>query len=380
MKRLLICVDWFDPAIRAGGPITSCINLAQILTASAEVLILTGCKDLGEKENLPYVRCGTWNRWRDRADVWYATKHQHCFGAFYRACLSRRVDAVYLNSMFSVNGAILPLLCAPFLGGKRIVLAPRGMLKSSAIAIRNRRKTNWIGFLKGTGIADRIHFHATSDKEAEEIRFLFGKHASITIIPNVPREPLDGLPNLFKHPGELRLSFVGRVHPIKNLHIVLELISNVRGSCHLDVIGPVEDDSYSERCDKLIGAMPPNIQVTRHGTLPVDESLTLVQKTHAMFLPTQGENFGHSIFEAMGVGVPVLISDQTFWRDLESRKAGWDKPLTKSDNFRDILSSLMAMNQTEHTVWREGALSLARGFFQETDFKGLYLKLFFPDG
>lgn len=378
MKKLLISVDWFEPAIRAGGPITSCTNLAQILSSSIEVSILTGCKDLGQKENLSGVKCGTWNRWRDRADVWYATKHQHRLGAFYKACQSKKVDTVYLNSMFSLYGTILPLLSTRFMERKRIVLAPRGMLKSSAIAIRNNRKTTWLRFLKHTGIATKIHFHATSDKEAEEIRFHFGEKASVTIIPNVPREPLKVLPFLCKNPGELRVSFLGRVHPIKNLHIVLKQLSNAQGAIYLDIIGPVEDDSYSIQCDELIRSMPPNVNVTRHGTLPVEESLNLVSKSHVMFLPTQGENFGHSIFEAMGVGVPVLISDQTFWRHLENQKAGWDKPLTNPAAFGDILTSLLSMNTTEHTIWREGARNLARGFFQETDFEGLYFKLFFP--
>ena len=45
------------------------------------------------------------------------------------------------------------------------------------------------------------------------------------------------------------------------------------------------------------------------------------------FLPTRGENFGHVIAEALSVGTPVLISDQTPWRKLAAVGLGHDLPL-----------------------------------------------------
>jgi glycosyltransferase involved in cell wall biosynthesis len=341
-------------------------------------VVLTGSRDLGAEDDLPGVVVGQWNRWRDMADVWYATRAQHRRGAFYRTCKTKKPQAVYLNSMFSVTGTIIPLIASPLFHSMRFVLAPRGMLKPSAVATRQGRKKLWIGLLKLSGIAKRIHFHATSAEEADEIRDHFGSNAAITIIPNVPRVPASELEPLEKHPGQLRLSFVGRVHPIKNLHIVLESIASLHGDCHLDVIGPVEDESYSARCQELIRNLPANIQVTRHGTLAVEDSLKLVKKTHAMFLPTQGENFGHAIFEAMGVGVPVLISDQTYWRGLESGRSGWDLRLEDRQRFHQVLEQLVGMDQIEHLKWRKGALERAQGFFLEKDLREEYLRIFFP--
>lgn len=349
-----------------------------MLAEQVNVSVLTGSRDLGAKEDLQSVVVGHWNRWRNMADVWYATGRQHRLGAFYRACQAKKPQTVYLNSMFSVPGTILPLLSLPLLGSTRFVLAPRGMLKPTALAPRQGRKKLWIRFLKLSGIAKRIHFHATSAEEADEIRTHFGSNSSVTVIPNVPRVPTGELKPLEKQSGKLRLSFVGRVHPIKNLHIVLESLASLQGECHLDVIGPVEDQSYSAQCTAFTENLPANIQVTRHGTLAVEDSLELVRKTHAMFLPTQGENFGHAIFEAMGVGVPVLISDQTYWRGLECREAGWDLPLEQPQRFQHVLKQLVEMDQEEHSIWRKGAMARAQGFFQENDLKEEYLRMFFP--
>lgn len=379
LKQLLICVDWFEPAVRAGGPITSCTNLVRLLADHSDVAVLTGSRDLGADDDLPGVICGQWNRWREKTDVWYATGQQHRHGAFHRACKLKKPQAVYLNSMFSVSGTIIPLLNSPLIRSTRFVLAPRGMLKPSALATRLGRKNLWIRFLKFSGIARRIHFHATSAEEADEIRAHFGINAAITVIPNVPRVPTHKLDALDKQPGQVRLSFVGRVHPIKNLHVVLDLIAFLKGICHLDIIGPVEDHNYWARCEKKLRSLPNHIQVKFHGPLSVEDSLEIVKKTHAMFLPSQGENFGHAIFEAMGVGVPTLISDKTFWRGLEGHHAGWDISLEAPERFMQILAQLVAMDQSEHLPWRKGALEHANGFFRKNNLKDAYVNLFFPE-
>ena len=51
-KRILISVDWFPPAFRAGGPIRSSANLATMLAEHAQVWVVTGGSDLGETNPL----------------------------------------------------------------------------------------------------------------------------------------------------------------------------------------------------------------------------------------------------------------------------------------------------------------------------------------
>ena len=56
---------------------------------------------------------------------------------------------------------------------------------------------------------------------------------------------------------------------------------------------------------------------------------------HDLFLfPTLGENFGHVICEALIAGCPVLLSDQTPWRNLEEAGVGWDIPLGENGRFQ----------------------------------------------
>ena len=46
-QKLLIAVDWFDPAVRAGGPVQICVNLVNLLHAEANVAVVTGDRDHG---------------------------------------------------------------------------------------------------------------------------------------------------------------------------------------------------------------------------------------------------------------------------------------------------------------------------------------------
>lgn len=372
----MICVDWFDPGTRAGGPIRSCVNLVRLLHSDCELFVLTGDRDLGADQVYPKVQIGEWNNWNDQATVWYATRQQHATGAFLKAVRKLRPDTIYLNGMFSLFGAIVPLLSRRFLPtATRFVVAPRGMLKPSALSIKRWKKNLWLQFMKVSGIADRIIFHATSDLEADEVRAIFGTAAKIQIVPNIPCLPVERLPAVAKQAGKLRLSFAGRVHPIKNLLYLLRLLKTVTFECSLNVIGPIEDVDYERECREIISTLPDNVTVQFSGAVTNDEVVKFIAHSDFMVLPTLGENFGHAIFEALSLGIPVLISDQTYWRDLETDHAGWDLSLSQPDQFHDALARMGQMSHEEYQLWQTGAHARAVRFFKEHELKSEYSDL-----
>ena len=84
-------------------------------------------------------------------------------------------------------------------------------------------------------------------------------------------------------------------------------------------------------------------------------------------LPTRGENFGHAIFDALEVGLPVLISDQTPWRELEQIGAGWSLSLADPDRFAAAIDRMAALGPGERIALRRGARALAESSLQESD-------------
>lgn len=93
-------------------------------------------------------------------------------------------------------------------------------------------------------------------------------------------------------------------------------------------------------------------------------------------LPTKGENFGHAIFEALNLGKPVLISDQTPWRNLSAAGAGWDLPLDSQDAFVEALQEALAWNQATYNMHSEQAWLLTKKFIENNDILSNYKSIF----
>ena len=78
------------------------------------------------------------------------------------------------------------------------------------------------------------------------------------------------------------------------------------------------------------------------------------------FFPTHGENFGHVLYEALSAGCPLLISDQTFFRNVQKMGAGWDIKLENTDDFKQKLEEIVKMDEPAHRELRENARAWAR--------------------
>lgn len=63
-KKILILSDWFYPAYKAGGPITSLTNLVKGIVDKFKVTVLTSAYDLGEKKILDNIVSDSWQQER----------------------------------------------------------------------------------------------------------------------------------------------------------------------------------------------------------------------------------------------------------------------------------------------------------------------------
>jgi glycosyltransferase involved in cell wall biosynthesis len=377
-QKLLIAVDWFDPAVRAGGPVQSCVNLVNLLHKEANIAVVAGDRDLGDRNGFSSVKADRWRAWKNRARVLYATPRYRKGNAYRNSVIRFAPDTIYLNGMFSSAFAVRPLLNQRYGRSKhRIVLAPRGMLKPSALNMKSWKKQPLLTLLRLSGCMRNVVFHATSGEEVDEIRSVFGSQSEVFCVPNIPCLPAKKLSEHSKRVGECRLCFVGRIHPVKNLLMLVEQLRSVNGLCQLDVVGPVEDEPYYQRCKSAASRLPSNIRVNFLGPLQHEQTRTLCAECDATVAPTHGENFGHAIFESFALGVPALISDRTMWRGLEQKNAGWDIPLKTPGGFADKISELCQMNVFELQSWRRGALDLANAFFDAHDLPGDYHQMLF---
>jgi glycosyltransferase involved in cell wall biosynthesis len=255
------------------------------------------------------------------------------------------------------------------------VLAPRGMLQPSALAVKPIRKYLYLSLLRFLNVDQYITFHSTGVEETKSISKIFPNAKKIIEASNLPIAVNKELAPHNKEKGKLNMVFVGRSHPIKNLLFLLECLEKIKGDCTLRIISTSEDEVYWQQCLSKITNLN-SIDTIILLDLPHHEIKKHLEWADLFVLPTQGENFGHAIFEALAVGCPVLISDQTPWRNLEKQKAGFDLQLsTKSDHI-NVIQQFIDMNQVEWIEISKGALNYAREFEIKSVDKRSYHQLF----
>lgn len=374
---LLILTDWYLPGFKAGGPIQSIRNLVDALQDDFEIYIYTSDRDLGDA--LPYdgVVVDQWNQ-LPGCKVFYSSKGQRSISAYKKLLLALEPDTVYLNSLFSIEFTLLPIYALRRSFNGRIVLAPRGMLHSGALKIKAFKKNLFLRAIRMTGFFSRLVIHATDTQEWEDVRKHLPGARRIDLIPNFPSFREFHCQRIAKEPGTARLIYLARIASNKNLSFILEVFRDypVKGQLQLTIAGEVQDDSYWQYCRQLIQALPANLEVVIRGAIPNPDVLAELQNHHLYVLPTQGENFGHGIFEALLAGKPVLISDQTPWRNLDSKGIGWDIPLSHPEAFKEAVEKIVAMAQEVYDQTSAACHQFAMDYRSKNETKRNYIKMF----
>lgn len=367
-KKLLILVDWFHPAYKAGGPVQSCINVCLALKNQYEILVLTGDTDHGDEQPLEGIRT---NQWHTHpllgVSVYYISNTQNKWTAIATQIRQSNADFVYLNHMYSPAFVIWPVLLKML--GKiqaKMLLCPRGALYDSAIAVKRVKKIPLLKWYRWMGISRKLIFHATNEREKKAILHWFPGSA-VVVADNLPAFMQHDLKLIPKTTGYLKLLFFSRIVPIKNLLFLLRALKTVTGTIELTIAGPVEDAGYWDACLKQAEELPDTIRIQPIGSVLPPQVPELMQQHHVLVLPTRGENFGHAIFESLRSGRPVLISDQTPWLHLSESNAGWDLPLNEQEAFSEVLQQLVQMESVDWNKWAKGSWDFAATYLKQQE-------------
>lgn len=376
-KKLLIITDWFAPGYKAGGPIQSCVNICTALNSSYDIYVLTTDTDHGDTDPYPGIEAGRWLKDPVKnISILYLEKKKLHAKEIARQVSLVNADIVYLNHLFSPYFVVYPLWLA-FKGfiKSKVVVCPRGALYDSALSLKAYKKKPLLLLYKWLGIHKKITFHATNKREYDAIEKKFPGSA-IIIADNLPNTKQDPFVPITKEAGKLDCIFIARIVPIKNLLFLLNALQNCTSQVRLTVVGPVENENYWEECKRVINVLPGNIRVHYIGPRQNSELSALIQKHHLFILPTTGENFGHSIFESLLSGRPVLISDQTPWLQLQKEKAGWDIPVKEPAAFTGMIDHIAAFSQDEYNEYAKGAWQYAQSYIANKISKNQYYQLF----
>lgn len=365
-KRSVVLVfnRYYLPGYKAGGPIRTLVNLTDRLGEEFYFRIGTLNRDVGE--SLPYSTVTSY-QWTDQgmAKVYYCSPEKASGRLIAGLVKEANPDVIYLNSFFD------PIFTQRVLWARRfgripplpMVLAPRGELSAGALGLKSVKKRLYLMVAKLVGLYRGVIWQASSDREKADIQRVFPEVSATDIRVARNLAPVISNQNVIqsrKSGQPLQVCFLSRISPMKNLDYALQVLTEVESEVHFTIYGPKELPSYWDKCQKLINEMPEHITVTWQGELSPFQVHDELSKHDLFFLPTRGENYGHVIHEALSAGLPVLISDQTPWNDIEARGVGWAYPLGDMDRFSRRIDEVASWSQEQFEEVKRQAQAYGR--------------------
>ena len=335
----------------AGGPIQSIATLTKRLENDVHFKIITTDRDFRAEKAYDTVAINTWTTFEGR-EVFYVSPENMNPGFILELIKTTPHDSLYLNSLFSKLFTLYPLRWKKQGNIKSgIILAPRGMCGEGAMAIKPFKKKVFLRCANFFGLFNNIYWQSTSGQETAEIKKCIGSHAKVYEVSNLPNVACR-LTAIEKKQNDVKLCFISRISEKKNLSFAIDILKEVKATTTVlfDVYGPVEDEAYWNICLANAKHLPANITFNYKGILKPAEIGPTIGKYHALLLPTKNENYGHIIVETLQHGRPVILSDQTPWRDLCMEQVGFDIPLTHKADFVKAVESLANVEQEQFDV------------------------------
>lgn len=325
----------------------------------------------------PQVVSNQWNTLENGAKVYYVSKDQLSFRTLIRVSRQVSFDVVFVNGIYSLYFSLFPVIWFGRYTRKKVVVSARGMLSDQTFSAKKSRKKFFFFAARILGLYKGTTIHATNREEEQQIRKNTGFCGDIRIAPNLPPHhenlPFTGIP---KSENEVKMVSIARISPEKNTLFALEglkLFSKYLATIEemeeyslvFDLYGSVYQDDYGALCAALAERMPPQVQIRFCGPVEKDKVADTLKNYHFLYMPSLGENYGHSIVESFLAGRPVIISDRTPWKELDSKfkiqgsdvsaGVGWDIPLEDQERYIEVLACCLHMNHEEFNAMAKRA-------------------------
>lgn len=225
---------------------------------------------------------------------------------------------------------------------KPYIITSHGMLYPEALKRSYWKKWPFIQLFFKKDIHDATCIHVTCKQEMEYIR-QFGYKGAIAVVPNPIKNP-DYIESIKRDNSRKRFGFLGRLHPRKGVERILYaagIIKEHQKDFEISIMGAGEI-GYENFLKSEIQRLQLN-NVRFCGFLSGQEKFKALASLSALFVPSDFENFGMIIPEALSVGTPVMASLGTPWEELNTRQCGWwvDR---SPENIAKIMNEILHMD------------------------------------
>ena len=373
---LYIITEYFHPFSDAGGPIRSIEQILGVLGQKSSIKLITSANNhQGNKLPINTKVNRFLNETITETPIFYSSNSIIGILKLVQLYIKNRQYIFYINGMFIPRLSILPALIC-----KNLIISPRGMLINETFGSKFLFKKIYL-FIYKLIVSKNTIWHATDAAEVLDIKRFFGERANVKLITNIPVKPLDINLTRHKQTESLKLVYYGLIVEKKELLTLIQNLKSLNLPISLDIYGSVKDQFYWQECLQEIKNNQSLAKFNYLGHANPTESQIILAKYDAFVLLTKGENFGHSIYESLSVGTPVIITNKTPWKFIESANPpGWiinnnDQGID-IDALKQTLTNLYHMDNDAYTLSSNAAHTYAVDFYTSHDFKKEYTELF----
>lgn len=271
----------------------------------------------------------------------------------------RQADVVHIHGLW--NRVVWAAAKRARQAGIPYVLSPRGMLDEGSLRHHRWQKRLTYPFADRGVVLGAAVIHATSEDEARGIR-TWRPTARVEVIPNgiepdladviLTRAELDV-------PSERDLVvFVGRIHPVKRLDLLLDAFGRVREAwprAHLVIAGP-DEQGLRPSLEARAGAS--RSAISWLGRIDADRRDALLRHASVFVMCSDSESFGLAALEALRAGAPVVVSDTCGWEAIAREGAGLVVPQTPAAIAAGVLDVLRAPDEARRMGERGRAFAV----------------------
>lgn len=229
-------------------------------------------------------------------------------------------DVYHSQGIWQYNTYVMTTVAIQF--GKPYIITPRGMLYPQDISKSNKLlkyislKLRLLGDMNSAAC-----IHVTCNEEMQHCRNI-GITSPIAVIPN----PVEIKEYDIKQSKDdiFRIGYLGRISKRKNIHGLISAyarIANAAGKTELHIIGGGDSDYESQ-----LYAMTQQIKngkVVFHGFLNDKAKDQVLATLSVLVMPSEFENFGNVILEALVRRIPCIATKGSPWHELVTHKCGW---------------------------------------------------------
>ncbi|MFD1294225.1 glycosyltransferase [Lutibacter holmesii] len=257
-------------------------------------------------------------------------------------------DIIHINGLWNYENSLFQKAAKSL--NIKVILSPHGMLEPY-ILNRNSLKKKIALFLYQKQSLQKVDaIHATALSELEQIQSL-GYHNPSIVIPNgIDTNVIPQKKWKINKEGKIKnLLFLSRVHPKKGIDLLIKAVSKLDNKYLRITIAGNGEEGYINELKKLTKDLSLTDQFNFVGPLYGNKKWELYGKSDVFILPSYSENFGIVIAEALHIGLPVITTTGTPWKELQTHHCGWWVDLSVSN----LVSTLEEVIELDNELLQE---------------------------